>query len=600
MSVPHRAAGHAAAGVAPRISARVLAAVLLLACAGDARRGTPPSNELLIVGYDREPDTLNRYSTHILEDIESCVVEGLVTTDERMNVVPVLAAEVPTPENGGVRQRPDGGMDVTWRLRPGIRWHDGTPLTSADVKFTVDAINDPTYNPESTDGFDRIASVDTPDSLTAVVHYKEVYAPYTLQFVRGLLPRHVLQGRDIDRAADYNRAPLGTGPYRVAEWKTGEHILLERVPDYWRGSEYPRIRRILFKFLTNTNTRVNQLKAGEAHVVALLPWDKFREVSAVPGIVVHRMPGNAYEHVTLNQRHFPPFAELAVRRAVAHAVDRELIARTILDGLAPVTDGAIQPLSWAYADDIRRYPYDPARARALLDSAGWRDAGGDGAREKAGRRLAFTLITQAGYAIRESVAQTLQRQLAEVGMDVRVQLVDGTSISALWFDGKFDAMLHWWHMSADPELTLFFAADRTPPQGRNINYLADDSLTRVLYASDRTVDRARRRALLQAAQRRIAELAPEVPLYSITRLDAIPATLRNFKGNPTHTGIFWNVHEWEIDPTGTGNPAPGTGQLPGHREPGTGTGEAAMGPSIAAAGRDQSAPGAGSPVPGSR
>ncbi len=190
----------------------------------------------LVVGYDREPDTLNRFSTHILEDIETCVVEGLVTTDESMAIVPLLAASVPTIENGGVVLRQDGGMDVTWRLRPDVKWHDGTPHTSADVKFTVEAINSPAYNPESTDGFDRISSVDTPDSLTAVLHYREVYAPYALQFVRGTLPKHVLEGRDIDSANDYNRAPLGTGPYRVAEWKSGEHIRLEAVPNYWRGA----------------------------------------------------------------------------------------------------------------------------------------------------------------------------------------------------------------------------------------------------------------------------------------------------------------------------------------------------------------------------
>ena len=202
-----------------------------------------------------------------------------------MNVVPLLAAEVPTPQNGGVRLRPDGGMDVTWKLRPGVTWHDGTPFTSADVKFTVDAINGPNYNPESTDGFDRISSVDTPDPLTAVVHYREIYAPYDIQFIRGTLPKHVLDGRDIDRAQDYNRNPLGTGPYRVAEWKAGEYILLERVPHYWRGGEYPHIRRLMFKFIANTNTRINQLKSGEVHVVALVPWDKYREIAGMPSIV---------------------------------------------------------------------------------------------------------------------------------------------------------------------------------------------------------------------------------------------------------------------------------------------------------------------------
>ena len=521
-------------------------AALLLACSSSEGGGRGPSNALLIVGYDREPDTLNRFSTHILEDIQTCVIEGLTITDDSMNVVPVLATEVPTLENGGVRLRDDGGMDVTWKLRPGVKWHDGVPFTAADVKFTVEAINDPSYNPESTDGFDRITSVDTPDSLTAVVHYREVYAPYAIQFIRGALPKHILQGRDIDRAMDYNRKPLGTGPYRVAEWRTGEYILLERNPSYWRGAGAPKIERLMFKFVPNTNTRVTQLKSGEVHVVALLPWDKYREVSTIAGTVVHRMVGNAYEHVTLNQRRFTPFADVRVRRALAHAIDRELIARTILDGLAPVVDGPVQPPSWAYTGNVRRYEHDPAKAAALLDEAGWR-AGANGVRAHNGVPLSFTLMTQAGYAIRENVAQAIQRQLRDVGVDVKVQLVDGTAISSIWFEGRFDAMLHWWQMPSDPELTLFFAADRTPPAGRNINYLSDERLTKVLYASDRTVDQEERRRLLGEAQQMIADLAPEIPLYNVTRLDAIPARLRGFKGNPTNTGIFWNVHEWEIE-----------------------------------------------------
>jgi peptide/nickel transport system substrate-binding protein len=522
----------------------VLAALGGAAGCARSAAGPAPSNALLIVGYDREPDTLNRFSTHILEDIQTCVIEGLTITDDRMNIVPLLAAEVPTLENTGVVLRPDGGMDVTWRLRPEARWHDGTPVTSADVQFTVAAINDPAYNPESTDGFDRIASVDTPDPRTAIVHYREIYAPYALQFVRGLFPKHVLEGRDIDRAADYNRAPLGTGPYRVAEWKSGEYIRLERVPDYWRGSQYPRIEQILFRFIPNTNTRINQLKSGEVHLVAMFPWDKYREVSAIPGITVHRTPGNAYEHVTLNQRRVAAFRDARVRKALLHAIDRSTLTSTILDGLAPVTHGAIQPVSWAHTAAVTTYAFDPSRARALLDEAGWRDGNGDGIREQDGSPLQFTLITQAGFAVREAVAQVLQRQFRDVGVDMRVQLVDGTSISGLWFEGNFDAMLHWWQMPADPELTLFFAADRMPPRGRNINYFEDARVTELAYAADRTVDQAERTRLLVEAQQRIAELLPELPLYSITKLDAVPSALQGFTGNPTNAGVFWNVHAW--------------------------------------------------------
>lgn len=517
----------------------------LAACSGESTRRAP-SNELLIVGYDREPDTMNRYATHILEDIESCVVEGLVTNDEEMKIIPVLAAEIPTTENGGVIVRADGGMDVTWKLRPGVKWHDGVPHSSADVKFTVDAINKGDWKPESVDGFDRIASVDTPDSLTAIVHYKEIYAPYQLQFVRGTLPKHVLEGRDLNTANDYNRAPLGTGPYKVKEWKTGEYILLERAEGYWRGAEYPKIKQLLFRFLTNTTTRINLLKSGEVDMVALVAWDKVRELEAVSGLRVNRVVGNGYEHVTLNQKHFTPFADVNVRRALAHAVDRDLLVRTILDSQVEVVNGPIQPLSAAYEPKVPTYDFNPNRARALLTEAGW-VPGADSIRTKNGKRLAFTLITQSGFAIRENVAQALQQAFRDVGVDMQVKLLDGTTISSVWFSGKFDAMLHWWQMGADPELTLFFASDRTPPAGRNINYVSDSALTSLLYRADRTASVTQRNALLREAQGRIATLAPEIVLYNTAKIDVVPRGLKGFTGNPTNAGPFWNVHLWEID-----------------------------------------------------
>jgi peptide/nickel transport system substrate-binding protein len=520
---------------------------LSIACGNTGQRADrgAASNALLIVGYDREPDTMNRYSTHILEDIQSCIIEGLVTADEKNNVVPILAAEIPTLENGSVVLRKDGGMDVTWKLRPGVKWHDGVPHTSADLKFTVDAINKGDWKPESTDGFDRIASVTIVDSLTAVVHYKEIYAPYAMQFFRGTLPKHVLEGRDIDKAADYNRKPLGTGPYRVAEWKTGEYIALERVPNYWRGAEFPKIQRLLFRFVANTTTRMNQLRAGEVHVVALIPWDKVRDIESIPTIRLNTVLGNGYEHLTLNEKQFSPFRDVRVRRALTHAVDREAIVRTVLDNRVTIVNGPIQPLSWAYEPNVSTYPYDTAKANRLLDDAGWR-RGPSGIRAKDGKPLAFTIITQAGYAIRENIAQTLQKQFKDVGVDVRVRLIDGTSITSVWFSGEFEAFLHWWQMGADPEVTLMFAADRTPPAGRNINYVQDDTLTKLLYQSDRTVDRVKRREVFRDIQRRIADLAVEIPLYNTSKIDAVPATLRNFKGNPTNAGPFWNVYEWEV------------------------------------------------------
>ena len=173
----------------------------------------------------------------------------------------------------------------------------------------------------------------------------------------------------------------------------------------------------------------------------------------------------------------PAFADVRVRQALTHAVDRALIARRSSRGWRRSRTARSSPCRGHTADDVANYAFDPARARALLDEAGWRDTNGDGVRESDGQPLAFTLITQAGFAVRESVAQVLQRQFRDVGVEWRSQLHDGTSISKLWFEGNFDAMLHWWQMPADPELTLFFADDRMPPAGRNINYVDDDALT---------------------------------------------------------------------------------------------------------------------------
>lgn len=503
------------------------------ACSRPEATRAPASNALLIVGYDREPDTLNRFSTHILEDTMICISEGLTVWDEKMEAVPVLAEVVPSPENGLVVVNADGTLDVTWKLRDGIRWHDGEPLTSHDVAFTVAAINDPAYNPESTEGFDLIVSVETPDALTAVVKYSEIYAAYQDQFWRGVLPSHLLEGKDLNAFPEYDRRPIGTGPYRVEAWKTGEYLLLSRNEDYWRG--VPAIEKILFRFLPSSNTRMNQLRAGEVHVVDNVPLDKLDELADTPGLTLSRTMANSYAHVALNLKEVPAFRDLRVRQAIAHAIDREAIARDVLEGVVTVVDSVIQPMSWAYNPAVDFYDYDPDRARELLKEAGFEPG-----------ELTFTGTTRSGHAEWEMVLQVIQAQLKAVGITMEIQNYEPTLLGELWFGGNLPFFLSAWTLPADPEITRFFASDRTPPRGRNIYYYENEALTELLYASDQTVDRAERRRLLFEAQTIVAREVPVIPLYNRTIVSAFPDTLMNVKPNPTNAGLFWNVHEWEI------------------------------------------------------
>jgi peptide/nickel transport system substrate-binding protein len=523
--------------------AALLALAFFVSCAAE-RRAAPPSNDLLVVGYDREPDTLNRFSTHILEDTMICISEGLTVWDENMEVVPVLAEVVPSPENGLARVLDDGRLEVTWKLRSGVLWHDGAPFTSEDVAFTVAAINDPGYNPESTEGFDLIESVETPDEHTAVVTYGTVYAPYQDQFWRGALPSHLLEGADLNAFPAYDRNPLGTGPYKVKEWRTGEYLLLERNEEYWRGA--PKIRQILFRFLPSSNTRMNQLRAGEVHVVDNVPLDKLDELEGVSGLTLSRTMANSYAHVALNLREVPAFRDRRVRQAMAHAVDRRAIAEDVLDGVVTVVDSVIQPMSWAFDESVRFYEHDPERARGLLAEAGYSDSDGNGIVEKEGAPLAFTGTTRAGHAEWEMVLQVLQAQLKAVGIAMEIRNYEPTLLGELWFGGKLPLFLSAWTLPADPEITLFFASDRTPPRGRNIYYYENEELTRILYASDQTIDREQRKALLSRAQEIVAREVPVIPLYNRTVVSAYPENLRNVKPNPTNAGLFWNVHEWEL------------------------------------------------------
>ena len=217
----------------------------------------------LTVGLSYDLDTLDPYASGFLTDVQSTYLEGLVAPNENAQYVPALAQEVPTLANKGIRLTADGSkMIVTYKLRPNIKWADGTPLTSADIKFTWEAIKDPKYLGPEKDSANKIEKIDLPDASTAVISYNQIVSGFKASlFTYGILPRHILQGKDLNKDPFWDK-PFGAGPFKVTEFKRGQYVIVERNQNYWRAGSLPYLDRIVFKIIPNTNT----LKIGRAHV----------------------------------------------------------------------------------------------------------------------------------------------------------------------------------------------------------------------------------------------------------------------------------------------------------------------------------------------
>ena len=218
----------------------LLLAILLFSvgCSGQDGAGKPTMKQMepggqLTYGSLQEPSTLNPLQSDLLATAEvgSLIFSGLVVANDKGEWIPDLAVDVPTRQNGGVS--PDG-LTVTYRLRPGVTWHDGMPFTSADVKFTWETIMNQNFRDANRNGYDKISGVDTPDDTTVIIHFREYYAPYLTLFPT-IIPKHILDKEgDINKAA-FNRAPIGTGPFKFKEWRIADSILLEANPNYFRG-----------------------------------------------------------------------------------------------------------------------------------------------------------------------------------------------------------------------------------------------------------------------------------------------------------------------------------------------------------------------------
>jgi peptide/nickel transport system substrate-binding protein len=525
---------------------------------------TPTRGGTAIIAIWQEPSTLApHYANQTVTDIVTYgVVEGLAETTDSGEYVPTLVKSIPTVANGGVTVTADK-MDVRWELLPGLKWSDGKPVTSADIKFSWETwMKDPKVN--SRTGYDQIASIDLPNETTALVHYKSIYAPYPLNF-SGLMPKALLENEADISKTDYVRRPLGTGPFKVTEFKAGDTITLEKNTNYRFGPDKPYLDRVIFKSVPSVEVAMAQLKAGEVNAVWNLTAPQAVDLEKAPGVVLQTVPGPSVERIEMNTAQnkentdpnstHPVLGDIEMRKALLLATPKQQIIDKLFFGKAKVGTSPVSQGWAAYKDP--QASYDAKKASDTLDAAGW-VKGPDGIRSKNGVRASLSYTTTTGDSNRERVQQVLVDEWKAIGVEVKIQnqpssvLLSGScSAKDPRKLGTFDLAQYASSPGIDPHTTVFtrYHSKNIPTAancvGQNYTRVKNADMDKAIEDAGATLDVAQRKASYAKALKILNDQNVIIWLYDRADIDARQNALQGWEPNAWQR-FTWNIENWFI------------------------------------------------------
>ncbi len=501
------------------------------------------------IGLWEEPHTLNPVISNMFfeGDVYQLEFDGLIRYDERGRPIPDLAEVVPTLANGGISR---DGRTLTYHLNPSARWHDGVPLTADDVIYTWHQIMNPNNNTSSRAGYDRITAIDAPDPHTVRIRLREPYAPAQYLFADGstgsIVPKHVLQRYASLNTTPFDSNPMGSGPYIFRSWSHGSEMRFDANPRYFRGP--PKIPHVVLRFITDQNTMVSALRAHEVDLYYLVSTLQAPSVRTIPFTTFRQTPSLSYEHIVFNTKR-PPVDDVRVRLALCYAFDVNELFRDVYHGLGGRTPTQFAPGMLGDDPSIRYYPYDPKRAAALLDAAGWKLAP-DGMRYKNGEPLAFSLSTVAGVKLREELEVFLQTAWRDIGADVSVKNYPAPSFFAPMseggplYSGKTDVSIYTSTKSwPDPDDQGEFAPDMLPPAGQNSSFFQNAEVGRLISAGLASYDPAVRGPIYRRIARIEIDNVPDYTLQWEPQIMSANVDLRGTEPNPIGSDL-WNIADW--------------------------------------------------------
>lgn len=425
------------------------------------------------------------------ERISYLVYNRLLELDDTMR---------PSP---GLAERYERVDPRTYRvfLRRNVRFHDGHILTARDVVYTITSIVEPESKSPRKGAYKVMTSVTALDDSTVEFRLAEPFEAFPMQLVVPIVP---------EGAGDELRtAPIGTGPYRFVRYAVDDHVELAPFRAYFGGP--PRNAGIIVKIVPDDTMRGLELRKGSVDVVINdVPPDVVHAFRTEGRLHVETSPGTDYAYIGVNTQD-RVLSDPRIRRALAHAVDREAIVQHLRRSLATVATGLLPASSWAYAPDVRTFPYDPARAARLLDDAGYRDPDGDGGAP----RFALTLKISTNEFIRLQ-ATVLQENFRAVGVDLDVRQYEFATLFADVIKGNFQLTTLQWvgGAMADPDiLRRVFHSEQVPPAGFNRGRYRNPEVDRLLDEASRSTDTTERTRLYAEVQRQVADDQPYISLW---------------------------------------------------------------------------------------
>ena len=467
-------------------------------------------------------------------DIAGLVYNGLVRYDKNLNLEGELAESWEVSKDGLV---------ITFHLRKGVKWHDGAEFTAADVMYTYKVTIDPKTPTAYSGDFLMVKKAEILDKYTFRATYAKPFAPALASWGSAILPKHLLEGKDIAKS-ELARHPIGTGAYKFVEWKTGEKIVLEANPEYWEGKPY--IERYVYRIIPDQATMFLELKSGGIDYTGLTPLQFARQTEFAEfkkNFNRYRYLAFAYTYLGYNFTN-PLFQDKRVRKAISYAIDKQELVDGVLLGLGKVATGPYKPGTWVYNDKVERYDFNPQKARELLAEAGWKDTNGDGMLEKDGKPFEFTIMTNQGNESRAKTVEIIQKKLKEIGVTVKPRVMEWASFLQRIDKKDFEAVVLGWTIGQDPDLFDIWHSSKTQPKELNFISYKNPEVDELLVNARETFSQEERKKYYHRIQEILADDAPYTFLYVP---DALPVVSFRFHGiEPAPAGVMHNFIKWYV------------------------------------------------------